>query len=156
LHAYQEGVAPLRQRSRCHPDVPAHQVNVLSAKKPQNDLDLVLRPKSLGRSSFNLHPAPPGQPLSTSKLVSKKTLCRSTGFNDIGGGNCFSDLEVYKMCRLKGGLAYSEKQLRFMFEDQLEVVEFRPMQEMSAKDNLFGKQFLWTALFKKSRHKRRS
>jgi SAM-dependent methyltransferase len=75
--------------------------------------------------------------------------CFRPGFNDIGGGNCFSDLEVYKMCRLKGGLAYSEKQLRFLFEDQLEVVEFRPMQEMSANDRLFGKQFLWTALFKK-------
>jgi len=75
--------------------------------------------------------------------------CFRPGFNDIGGGNSFSDLEVYKMCRLKGGLAYSENQLRFLFEDQLKVEEFRPMQEMTVNDKLFGKQFLWTALFKK-------
>jgi len=57
------------------------------------------------------------------------------------------------MCRLKGGLAYSEKQIRFLFEDQLEVVEFRPMREMIADDGLFGKQFLWTAYLKKLRPK---
>jgi len=42
----------------------------------------------------------------------------------------FTDLEVYKIGSLKGGLAYSENQIRLLFEDQFEVVEFRPMQEI--------------------------
>jgi SAM-dependent methyltransferase len=75
--------------------------------------------------------------------------CFRPGFNGLGGGNSFTELEVYKMGRLKGGLAYSEEQIRFLFEDQFEVVELRPMQEMSREDSLFGKNFLWTVLFKK-------
>ena len=67
----------------------------------------------------------------------------------MGGGNSFSDWEVYKIGSLKGGLAYSEEKIRKLFEDQFEVVEFKPMQEMAKGDQLFGKGFLWAALFRK-------
>ncbi|MCP6429255.1 hypothetical protein NL523_28470, partial [Klebsiella pneumoniae] len=77
--------------------------------------------------------------------------CFRPGFIELGGGKSFKDLEVYKMGSLKGGLAYSENQIRLLFEDQFEVVEFRPMQETNAEDNLFGKSFLWAVLCKKKK-----
>jgi len=56
----QEDVTPLRHRR--YPEFSAHQVNVLSAKEPQNGLNLVLRPKTLGRSSLDPYQAPPRRP----------------------------------------------------------------------------------------------
>jgi hypothetical protein len=73
-----EDVAPLGQRRGGHPQLPAHQVNVLTSKEPQYGLGFVTRPKSLGRSFLSLHTTPPERQIHTAKLVSKKTLGQST------------------------------------------------------------------------------
>jgi SAM-dependent methyltransferase len=62
------------------------------------------------------------------------------------GGSSLSDWDVYKERSLKGGIGYSEKRLRDIFEKSFNILEFRRMKEMKPEDSLFGKSFLWAIL----------
>ncbi|MFT4416591.1 class I SAM-dependent methyltransferase [Fredinandcohnia humi] len=64
------------------------------------------------------------------------------------GGSPISDLEVYQLRSLQGGLGYTEEKLRQIFSD-FEVIELRKMEKRSVTDRVFGVNGLWTALFKK-------
>ncbi|MFS0864723.1 class I SAM-dependent methyltransferase [Fredinandcohnia sp. 179-A 10B2 NHS] len=65
------------------------------------------------------------------------------------GGASISDLEVYKLRSLKGGLGFTEEKLRSIFRD-FEVIEIRKMKELEPSKGVFGVNGLWTALFKKN------
>ncbi|MEQ2528087.1 class I SAM-dependent methyltransferase [Bacillaceae bacterium CLA-AA-H227] len=64
------------------------------------------------------------------------------------GGANISDLEVYRLRSLQGGLGYTEEKLRTLFQDY-EVIQIRKMQEIKQPNHQFGVPFLWTALFRK-------
>lgn len=65
------------------------------------------------------------------------------------GGASISDLEVYKLRSLKGGLGFTKEKLQSIFRD-FEVIEIRKMKEMEPAKDVFGVNGLWAALFKKS------
>ena len=69
-------------------------------------------------------------------------------FNEEGGSG-LTDGEAYQQRTIKGGLGYSEEELREFFAPHLEVIELRQMRKTEAHEKLFGENFLWTALFKK-------
>ncbi|CQR73520.1 Tellurite methyltransferase [Sporomusa ovata DSM 2662] len=136
-----------------------YKANINFTCKSVYDLDLAINTYDIIYDSGCLHHITPHRRIGYINLI-KKALkpggyfgltCFRPGFIELGGGKSFTDLEVYKMGSLKGGLAYSENQIRLLFEDQFEVVEFRPMQETNAEDNLFGKSFLWAVLCKKKK-----
>ncbi|PLT28863.1 class I SAM-dependent methyltransferase [Peribacillus deserti] len=62
------------------------------------------------------------------------------------GGAEISDYEVYRLWSLKGGLGFTEEQLRSIFND-FEVIEMRRMTDV-ADDTVFGVPDLMTALFR--------
>ncbi len=64
------------------------------------------------------------------------------------GGAAISDLDVYKLRSLQGGLGFTEEKLRTIFSE-LEVVEIRRMREVAEDEGLFGVDGLLTALFRK-------
>ncbi|WP_409274154.1 class I SAM-dependent methyltransferase [Neobacillus sp. SCS-31] len=64
------------------------------------------------------------------------------------GGSSLSDLEVYKLRTLQGGLGFTEKKIRYVFRD-FEAVELRKMKQANEHEGVFGVNGLWTALFKK-------
>lgn len=64
------------------------------------------------------------------------------------GGSGLSDREVYEQRTLGGGLGYSEVQLRHMFDDSFEAIEFRRMEKMAPETRRFGEDFLWTGLMR--------
>jgi len=65
------------------------------------------------------------------------------------GGSGLSDMQVYEQRTLRGGLAYTEEQLRYIFARAFEIQKLRRMREMPAASQLFGKSFCWTALMKR-------
>lgn len=64
------------------------------------------------------------------------------------GGADLSDLEVYQLRSLQGGLGFTEEKLRTILKD-FEEVEIRKMKEMKQSDEVFGHPGLYTALFRK-------
>ncbi|MEU8528594.1 MULTISPECIES: class I SAM-dependent methyltransferase [Streptomyces] len=63
-------------------------------------------------------------------------------------GSELPDAEFYRAAGLQGGLAYTDEELRWVFADLTEV-ELRRMRDESDDSALFGKPFLWTALFRR-------
>ncbi|MCF6136579.1 class I SAM-dependent methyltransferase [Pseudalkalibacillus berkeleyi] len=59
-----------------------------------------------------------------------------------------SDWEVYRQRSMKGGLGYTDDQLKQIFSN-LELIEMRKMKEVKQPADTFGVPFLWTGLFKK-------
>ena len=62
-------------------------------------------------------------------------------------GTATPDAELYRQAGLSGGVGYHPDDLRWIFSDHAEV-ELRRMTEEPAESPLFGKAFLWTALFR--------
>ena len=67
------------------------------------------------------------------------------------GGSGLSDREVYVERTMKGGLGFTEEQLRGIFAPEFAVIEMDEMNEYGPKDSLFGRSFLWAALFGRNR-----
>lgn len=65
------------------------------------------------------------------------------------GGSGLTDFEVYEQRSLKGGLGYSEKQLREIWSPFLFIEEIRPMRKQESKSGLFGEDFLIVMLARK-------
>jgi len=59
------------------------------------------------------------------------------------------DEDFYRTRQLGGGLAYTDGELRGIF-DWLSEVELRRMHEMEVDSGLFGESFLWAGLFRRS------
>lgn len=59
-----------------------------------------------------------------------------------------TDWEVYRQRRMRGGLGFTEEQLKTFF-GSFENIRFRRMRQTEQSENLFGEDFLWTALFRK-------
>lgn len=59
------------------------------------------------------------------------------------GGSGLTDQEVYEARSLKGGLGYTEDQLRDIWGRIVEIREFRQMRKPSPESGLFGEDFLW-------------
>jgi len=64
------------------------------------------------------------------------------------GGSDITDWEVYRQRSLNGGLGFTEKKLRIIF-DSLKEIEIRRMKEARETDEVFGVSALFTALFRK-------
>lgn len=103
-----------------------------------------------------LHHIPPHRRIGYIGLIKKAVKpggyfsldCFRPGFAE--GGSELADWEVYREKSMKGGLAYSRERLLELFGDVFEIVEFRPMKELSSPDDsAFGKEFLWAILFRK-------
>jgi SAM-dependent methyltransferase len=62
-------------------------------------------------------------------------------------GTATPDAELYRQRGLSGGVGYQPDDLRWIFSDHAEV-ELRRMTEEPAQSPVFGKAFLWTALFR--------
>lgn len=65
-----------------------------------------------------------------------------------GSGSERPDEDLYRQGRLGGGLAYSDDDLRGIF-DWLTLVDLRRMRDMSPESGLFGEPFLWAGLFRR-------
>jgi SAM-dependent methyltransferase len=61
-------------------------------------------------------------------------------------GSELPDADLYRHCRLDGGLAYTPESLRWIFSHLTEV-ELRRMRDEPSESPRFGEPFLWTALF---------
>ncbi|RDU35280.1 SAM-dependent methyltransferase [Neobacillus piezotolerans] len=64
------------------------------------------------------------------------------------GGSSISDLEVYKLRTMQGGLGFTEEKLRHIFRDY-EVIEIRRMRQATEDERVFGVNGLLIALFRK-------
>jgi SAM-dependent methyltransferase len=64
-------------------------------------------------------------------------------------GSELPDAAFYREPGLHGGLAYTPESLRRIFSE-LQEVELRPMRQEPADSALFGEEFLWTALFRRT------
>lgn len=62
------------------------------------------------------------------------------------GGSAITDLEVYKLRSMQGGLGYSEEKLKSVFND-FDPIDIRVMEEKKLVDGVFGVTGLRTALF---------
>jgi len=60
------------------------------------------------------------------------------------------DASYYRDGRLAGGLAYTDGDLRRIF-DWLDVLELRRMRQLGPESDLFGESFLWAGLFSRRR-----
>jgi cyclopropane fatty-acyl-phospholipid synthase-like methyltransferase len=60
------------------------------------------------------------------------------------GGSGLSDSEVYEQRSLRGGLGYSEEQLREIWSNGFAIREVRRMEKQSPESGLFGEPFLWS------------
>ncbi|MFG1810352.1 class I SAM-dependent methyltransferase [Streptomyces sp. NPDC049040] len=67
---------------------------------------------------------------------------------EAGMGTALADADLYRERDLRGGLAYTPESLRWIFSDLVEV-ELRRMREEPPESPLFGKTFLWAALFRR-------
>lgn len=65
-----------------------------------------------------------------------------------GMGSEIPDADFYREAGLQGGLAYTPESLRWIFSELTEV-ELRRMTDESPESPHFGKNFLWTALFRR-------
>lgn len=59
-----------------------------------------------------------------------------------------SDWEVYRQGSMKGGLGYTDDQLKQIF-NSLELMEMRKMKDIQQPADTFGVPFLWIGLFRK-------
>ncbi|WP_338542557.1 class I SAM-dependent methyltransferase [Paenibacillus tundrae] len=76
--------------------------------------------------------------------------CFAPGFGGMGGPETvMNDWDVYREKSMKGGLAFTEKKLRYMLEESFECVELRPMKTKNQEDAEFGIPILWVTLWKK-------
>ncbi|MEI7986976.1 MAG: class I SAM-dependent methyltransferase [Armatimonadota bacterium] len=66
------------------------------------------------------------------------------------GGSGLTDQEVYEARSLKGGLGYTEEQLRDTWGRILNIVELRQMRKPLPESGLFGEEFLWVMIGQKS------
>jgi 2-polyprenyl-3-methyl-5-hydroxy-6-metoxy-1,4-benzoquinol methylase len=82
------------------------------------------------------------------KLLKPNSYFALVCFNLKGGAN-ISDYDVYRNYSMKGGLGFSEYKLKKVLSPFFDIIEFREMKKMET--DLFGEEFLWTALMKKSR-----
>lgn len=64
-------------------------------------------------------------------------------------GSELPDADFYDGAGLRGGLAYTAEELRWIFSD-LEEVELRRMREQPPESPYFGEAFLWTGLFRRA------
>ena len=65
------------------------------------------------------------------------------------GGSGLSDQEVYEHRSLRGGLGYTEEQLREVWSNGLQVRVVRQMKKPGVESGLFGVDFLWVLLAQK-------
>ncbi|MFD4639511.1 class I SAM-dependent methyltransferase [Lentzea sp. NPDC058436] len=63
-------------------------------------------------------------------------------------GTAAADVDLYRQGGLSGGVGYTPDDLRWIFQDLTEV-ELRRMTEEPQDSPAFGKDFLWTALFRR-------
>ncbi len=63
-------------------------------------------------------------------------------------GTAVPDADLYRRSGLDGGVGYRAEDLRWIFQDLVEV-ELRPMTEEPVSSETFGRSFLWTALFRR-------
>ncbi|MFI6097778.1 class I SAM-dependent methyltransferase [Lentzea sp. NPDC051213] len=63
-------------------------------------------------------------------------------------GTTTPDAGLYRQASLSGGVGYRPDDLRWIFQDLTEV-ELRRMTDEPGESPLFGRSFLWTALFRK-------
>jgi hypothetical protein len=61
---------------------------------------------------------------------------------------------VYQERSLQGRLAFSKEKLQKLFGQCFETVELRRMQEINGEQTVFGKAFMWAALFKKDKERK--
>ncbi len=66
------------------------------------------------------------------------------------GGSGFTDRDVYKRRSMGGGLGYTEERLRAIWSHGFEVHAFRQMITPVAGSGLFGVDFLWALLARKT------
>ncbi|MBM6618064.1 class I SAM-dependent methyltransferase [Bacillus suaedaesalsae] len=59
------------------------------------------------------------------------------------------DWNVYKERSLKGGIGYTEKRLKEVFEEDFNIIEFRKMKDIAQPSDRFGYGFLWIALMER-------
>lgn len=65
------------------------------------------------------------------------------------GGSGFSDIEVYEKKTMKGGLGFDQSELEGIFFPDFEVIEMRQMEDCPKDGSVFGRSFLWVALFQR-------
>ena len=65
------------------------------------------------------------------------------------GGSGLSDIQVYEERSLKGGLAYSEGNIREIFKKSFDIIEIRKMKGQDSTKGLFGEDFLWACVMRK-------
>lgn len=65
-------------------------------------------------------------------------------------GSGLTDQEVYEQRTLAGGLGYTEASLRAIFSRHFQIASLRRMREVPPDCQVFGKDFLWTALMRRT------
>lgn len=76
-------------------------------------------------------------------------VCFASGYEETSGVQEKSDMSVYKIYAMQGGMAYSIETLRDILSDFFEEIEIRAMLECNTNEGLFGKSFLWVSLWRK-------
>ena len=122
-----------------------HCADIFSAQLPPGRYDLVY-------DSGCLHHLPPHRRVSYLSLLDRvlapgasfALACFAAG--DMGSE--LADEDLYRVGSLQGGLAFSPKELRWLFSDLTEI-ELRPMAEQPPTSAVFGVPFLLTALFRR-------
>ncbi|MFF6823118.1 methyltransferase domain-containing protein [Streptomyces longwoodensis] len=111
-------------------------------------------PYDLVHDSGCFHHLPPHRRISYLALL-ERTLAPGGHFTltcfaagDGGMGSEAPDADFYVRSALDGGLAYSPESLRAIFSGLTEV-ELRRMREEPEDAPVFGKSFLWTAVFRR-------
>lgn len=80
-------------------------------------------------------------------------VCFAPGFEEISGVKQKTDESIYKVYSMQGGIAYAREDLNEILEEQFEEVEVRLMKECTEEQQLFGKEFLWAGLWKRTETK---
>lgn len=68
-------------------------------------------------------------------------------FNTKGASETM-DWDVYAHRSMNGGIGYSKKRLKRLFEADFDILEFREMIKVSKPSDVFGEDFLWTSLMR--------
>ncbi len=146
----QEAIAWARERARAK--------NLAINFVCDSIFNLAVEPASydLVYDSGCLHHLPPHRRITYVELL-KKALkpsgfyaltCFVPGSADEPGGEVISDRELYERRNMRGGIGYTKEKLTRIFASDFDIVEFRRMKDVSQSSGLFGKSFLWAAIFK--------
>lgn len=147
----QEAIAWARQRAR------AKNLNINFIC--DSIFNVAIEPSSydLVYDSGCLHHFPPHRRITYVELL-KKALkpngffaltCFVPGRADETGGENITDRELYERRNMRGGIGYTEEKLVKIFAGDFDIVEFRRMKDVAQSTGLFGKSFLWAAIFRR-------